>query len=115
MPDKIDETLTNSYVTPLNGERVTSAMLYKALYDLDQGLAARFTSINSSINSASEAIADVRIRFASHASDGHPYTQRAEIIKQEITLDAKKTAVVAALLTIVTTALTILTRLVFHF
>ena len=76
-----------------NGEKVTQAQLYKGLYDLDQGLSERFTVVLEAING-------LRSDYRQHTADGHPFTQRAEVIKEEIKLDAKKAAIVAALLTV---------------
>ena len=96
-------TKLGGYVQPPNGDKVTQAMLYQALYDLDQGLGKRFTSIADSINLISEAIQN-------HMKDGHPFTDRAAVVKEEIKLDTRKAAVVAALLGVGTVSLTLITE-----
>jgi len=52
------------HVAPPNGHKVTNAELYKALYDLDQGLSRRFTAVTESING-------VRADISAHIRDGH--------------------------------------------
>lgn len=93
-------------ISPPNGERVTAAALYKALYDLDLGLSARQTVILEAINDGADRTAQLRTDLETHRSDGHPYTVRAEIAKAEMKLDAKKAAVLGALLTLTTAVVT---------
>jgi hypothetical protein len=86
-----------SYVDPPNG-RVSQRDLYKALYDLDQGLGERFTSMYDGMNDIADRLYQLRADFEGHRGDGHPFTQKAEIVKEEIKLDAQKAAIVTAFL-----------------
>ena len=85
-----------SSVTPPNGDRVTQAQLYQALYDLDQNMAEAFTQVHEGLN-------DLRGDLSNHAADGHPYTQKAETVREEIRLDARKMGVLGGLLAIAAT------------
>ena len=78
-------------LAPPNGGMVTNAKLYEALYALDQRLADRDTVMLGTINRQRED-------FSNHIQDGHPFTQSAEIVKEEIKLDAKKAGIVAGAL-----------------
>jgi hypothetical protein len=94
-----------------NSDRVTQAVLYKALYELDQGLSDRFTTVMDAILSAQALATQLRADFEVHRIDGHPYNQRAEVIKEEIKLDAKKAAVVAGMLATMTAAFTVVAKI----
>ncbi len=65
------EDKDESSVAPPNGKKVTSAELYKALYDLDQGLSRRFTVILDAINAGRDDLEDHR------KNDGHGSNKKA--------------------------------------
>ena len=106
-----DETTPECNIAPPNGERVTQATLYKALYDLDQGLNTRLTAILAVVVGTQDVSGQLREDFEEHRKDGHPQNQRAEVVKEEIKLDAKKAAIVASLITLVTVATTLVINL----
>lgn len=85
-----------SSVTPPNGDRVTQAQLYQALYQLDQNMAEAFTEVHGALN-------DIRGDFSTHTADGHPYTQKAEVVKAELRLDGKKVALRTGVLALAAT------------
>jgi hypothetical protein len=87
--------------------RVSRADLYEALYDLDVGIGKRFTAVLEAINNGNDRQVQLREDFESHRDDGHPFTDRAGIAKEELKLDAKKAAVGAALLTLLTALATL--------
>lgn len=95
-------------ISPPNGDRVTQADLYKALYNLDQGLSERYTSIASDIREGVSLVRQLRQDFEKHREDGHPSYDRSSIVKEEIRLDAKKAALGTALLGFLTISMTIL-------
>ena len=62
------EDKDESSVAPPNGERVTNSQLYKALYELDQGLSRRFTTMLDAINLGREDLDDHK-KNDRHGSD----------------------------------------------
>ncbi len=62
------EDKDESSVAPPNGKKVSSAELYKALYDLDQGLSRRFTTVLEAINAGRDDLEDHRTNDR-HGSD----------------------------------------------
>jgi hypothetical protein len=109
MDDQVPPTF-DTVLTPPNGERVTQAVLYKALYDLDQGLSSRFTVVMDAILSTERQATQLRSDFEGHRQDGHPHTARAEIIREEIKLDGKKAAVAAGFLAVMAAAFTVMAK-----
>lgn len=86
---------------PPNGHDYSGTELYRALWQLDQRLADRDTAFM-------DQIGQLRTDFSNHTKDGHPYTERAEVVKQEIALDAKKVGLVTALVGVFSAALALL-------
>jgi hypothetical protein len=94
--DDVEQPLsTTPPIEPPNGHSVSNAELYKTLYLMDQRLAERDTALIGMVGT-------LRTDFSTHTKDGHPFTQNAEVIKEEIKLDAKKAGLVAALLAFAT-------------
>ncbi len=79
-----------------NGKKVTQAQLYKALYQLDQNVAEAITAVHDTLNGLRES-------FEGHRADGHPYTDKAEVVKEEIRLDAKKAGLATGILALAAT------------
>ncbi len=79
-----------------NGKKVSQAELYKALYQLDQNVAEAITAVHDAINGLRES-------FEGHRADGHPYTDKATIIKEQIGLDAKKAGLATGILAVAAT------------
>ena len=79
-----------------NGKKVTQAQLYKALYQLDQNVAEAITAVHDAINNLTGS-------FEEHRSDGHPYTDRAAVVKEQIGLDAKKAGLATGILAVAAT------------
>jgi hypothetical protein len=103
-----DDVTPECNVSPPNGERITQATLYKALYDLDQGLSSRLTTILDVVVCAQDAALQLREDFEAHREDGHPQNRQAETVREEIKLDTKKAAIVASVLTLLTVVTTLL-------
>ena len=80
-----------------NGERVTQAQLYTALYQLDQNMAEAFTAVHEGLN-------DLRGSFENHRSDGHPFTRQAEVVLAKHGVDGKKVAFRTGILALAATA-----------
>ncbi len=96
----LDEQLTATPpLDPPNGHAVTNGELYQALYQMDKRIGERDTSL---IN----LMVGVRTDLSNHTKDGHPFTERAEIIKEEIKLDMKKLGLSTVALGIVGTIVT---------
>jgi hypothetical protein len=111
MPDDTESPPTfEPVLAPPNGERVTQALLYKSLYELDQGLSERFTTVMDAILGAQDLAVQLRADFEGHRNDGHPFNQRAEIIKEEIRLDGKKAAIAAGVLAVMAAAFTVVAK-----
>ena len=102
MPDDEVFQPLEGTLKPPNGDRVTQAALYKALYDMDQGLSRRFTVFL-------EIVAGLREDLEEHRADGHPKARREETVRAEINLDAKKAAVAAGLIAFATAAVVLVT------
>lgn len=109
----------DTLIPPPNGERVTQAQLYKALYDLDQGLSRRHTTvldtmneIRSTISSVSHGVNILGEAYRQHTADGHPQINREATIREEIKLDTRKAALGAAALGVLTAIVTGLVKLV---
>jgi len=81
-------------VTPPNGESVTLTQFYREFWRQDISLTERFNIIFVDL-------LQLRRDFEAHRVDGHPFTDRAGVVKEEIKLDARKAAVVAAFLTVI--------------
>ncbi|KKM03713.1 hypothetical protein LCGC14_1771690 [marine sediment metagenome] len=63
------ENKNESSVAPPNGNgKVSTAELYRALYDLDQGLSRRFTTVLDAINAGRDDLEDHR-KNDRHGSD----------------------------------------------
>lgn len=90
---------------PPNGHEVTTGELYAALYTLDQRLADRDTVLMGQLG-------QLRTDFSNHTQDGHPFTDRAAVVKEEIKLDAKKAGVFAALITVAGAVVSFVTAIV---
>ena len=98
MPDAAEQDdIFQPTIAPSNGDRVTQATLYKALYELDQGLSRRFTVFLEVVAGIQEDVSHVRDDFETHREDGHPKAQYEETVRAEIGLDTKKAAVIAGL------------------
>lgn len=91
MPD--ETTVTTPPLSPPNGHNVTTAELYEALYNMSQRQDQQHTVTLG-------LVSGIRQDLSAHTKDGHPYTQRAEVIKEEIKLDAKKAGIVTGLLAV---------------
>ena len=89
-------------VAPHNGKRVTTADLYRALYELDQGLSRRQTVIFEAINDGADRAAQLRTDFEGHREDGHPFTGLARIEQSRLSLSIKKVGLTAAIVTFLT-------------
>lgn len=87
-----------------NGERVTQAQLYTALYQLDQNMAEAFTAVHKGLN-------DIRGDFEKHREDGHPFTKVAEIALAKHGLDGKKVALRTGVLALAATSGAVLLKL----
>ena len=79
---------------------MTTRDLYAALYQLDQRLADRDTAFMSQLSVISGGLENHRSDRSVHAY--------ADVIKEEIKLDAKKVGVVGAALAVLAAALTLL-------
>lgn len=80
---------------PPNGSQVTTRDLYAALYQMDQRLADRDTAFMNQLNTLGRGLENHRSDYILHSN--------AEVIKEEIKLDAKKVGVAAAALTVLGT------------
>ena len=84
--------MTETIAAP-NGHKVTNAELYEVLYKLDQRQTDRDTLIFSILHG-------IRSDFSSHTKDGHPFRDEAQIVKEEIKLDAQKAALATKFLAV---------------
>lgn len=72
MPNEGEQLPLFKPVTPpLNGERVTQAMLYRALHEMDVAYTNRFNVIFDAINNRSDEVIELRQNFEAHKED-HP-------------------------------------------
>lgn len=70
-------------LTAPNGHAVTNGELYQALYQLDKRSDEKHLATLG-------LLSGLRTDLSTHTQDGHPFTDRAAIVKAEIGLDAKK-------------------------
>jgi len=89
---------------PPNSSQVTTRDLYAALYQMDQRLADRDTAFMNQMTGVSAAIEN-------HRSDREVHG-RAEVLKEEIKLDAKKVGLGTAALAAFAAFATFLTALI---
>ena len=102
-------------VPEINGRKVTQADLYKALYDLSGQVGERFNRVEDLIIDNGKSILMTTGLLDAHRSDGHPFTQTAEIAKAELKLDTKKAALAAVVIAFLGSLGAAAMRLLEHF